>query len=45
MCHKPLSQALQQARQTDISTGGWAPVHVHDRGAMRGQLLGEEFQA
>ena len=28
-----------------ISTGGWAPVHVHDRDAMRGQLCGKDLQA
>jgi len=38
-------QALQQARQTGITAGGWAPVHMHDWGAMRRQLCGKELQA
>ncbi len=38
-------QALQQARQTGITTGGWAPVYMHDRDAMRRQLCGKQLQA
>jgi hypothetical protein len=38
-------QALQQARQTSITTGGRAPVYMHDRDAMRRQLCDKEFQA
>ena len=37
--------ALQQARQTGITAGGWAPVYMHDRDAMRSQLCGKVFQA
>lgn len=29
----------------DITTGGWAPVHMHDRDTMRRQLCGKEFQS
>jgi len=38
-------QAFQQARQTGITTGGWAPVYMHDRDAMRRQLCSKQLQA
>ena len=44
MGYRSLPQALQQARQTGITTGGWAPVHMHNRDTMRSQMSGKELQ-
>src|SRR5262249_47588018 len=38
-------QALQKARQTGITTGGWAPVHMYNWDTMRSQMSGKELQA